>query len=52
MGPEDVRAAEIQAEAKKGMSWIWYSEGRTGKPEEVVKSERKSVVRSPLTIPC
>ncbi|KAJ7303441.1 hypothetical protein DFH08DRAFT_977124 [Mycena albidolilacea] len=39
MGPEDARAAEIQAEAKKGMSWIWYSEGRTGKPEEVVKSE-------------
>ncbi|KAJ7842104.1 hypothetical protein B0H14DRAFT_3457041 [Mycena olivaceomarginata] len=41
MGPEDARAAEIQAEAKKGMSWVWYSEGRTGKPEEVVKSERR-----------
>ncbi|KAJ7894257.1 hypothetical protein B0H14DRAFT_2334592 [Mycena olivaceomarginata] len=40
---EDIRRrlspAEIQVEAKKGMSWIWYSEGRTGKPEEVVKSE-------------
>jgi hypothetical protein len=40
-GPEDALAAEIQAEAKKEMSWIWYSEAKTGKPEEVVKSERK-----------
>jgi hypothetical protein len=41
-GLEDALAAEIQAEAKKEMSWIWYSEGKTGKLEEVVKSERKS----------
>jgi hypothetical protein len=41
-GPENALAAEIQAEAKKEMPWIWYLEGKTGKPEEVVKSERKS----------
>ncbi|KAJ7790387.1 hypothetical protein B0H14DRAFT_2626044 [Mycena olivaceomarginata] len=39
MGLEDALAAEIQAEVKKEMSWIWYSEGKTGKPEEVVRSE-------------
>jgi hypothetical protein len=40
-GLEDALAAEIQAEAKKEISWIWYSEGKTGKPEEVVKSKHK-----------
>ncbi|KAJ7789959.1 hypothetical protein B0H14DRAFT_3094779 [Mycena olivaceomarginata] len=39
MGPEDAQAAQMQADAKKAMSWIWYSEGKTGKPEEVAKSE-------------
>ncbi|KAJ7788496.1 hypothetical protein B0H14DRAFT_3576895 [Mycena olivaceomarginata] len=32
---EDVRGRG----SEEGMSWIWYSERRTGKPEEVVKSE-------------
>jgi hypothetical protein len=35
VGLEDAQAAQMQAEAKKAMSWIWYSEGKTGKPEEV-----------------
>jgi hypothetical protein len=41
-GPENALATEIQAEAKKEMPWIWYLEGKMGKPEEVVKSEHKS----------
>jgi hypothetical protein len=42
MGLEDAQAAQMQADAKKVMSWIWYSEGKTGKPEEVAKSKRRS----------